>query len=227
MNDLTVVYITANVISERFANNVRDHLKKVVDAPIISVSSKPIDFGEYNIVVDTPRSHIGIYQNALKGAQYARTKYIAIAEDDVLYSPEHFKYRPKDGHFAYNLSCWAVYTWVKPPIFSHRFLGRRNHGMLICERELYIEAMEERFAKYPDISKIDHAIWAEPGKYEDHLKVTVRNFETFYTHPANVMFSHPEGLSFSGLGTRKRIGELRAETIPYWGTAEYVYNVYS
>lgn len=222
MDDLTIIYITAGQISNSFAHAVRKQLARSArEIPIISISKTPLKFGR-NLVSNYPISHIGIYQDALIGARLAETKYIAIAEDDVLYAPEHFKKRSSPGVFAYNVSCWSIFTWVEPAIFTHKLMGRRNHGMLICERDLYIKAMEERFAKYPDPSKVNLSIWAEPGKYERHLGVKEYPTESFYTNPTNIMFFHEQGLSFSGLGTRKRLGELRAWDIPYWGEAKNI-----
>lgn len=225
MNDLTVIYTTANEIDEFFAHNVRERLLDAVrGTPIISVSKRPVEMG-HNLVFYTPRSHVNIYRECLAGVKLAKTKYIAIAEDDTLYTQKHFEYRPKrSGVFAYNVSCWSIYSWSKPPIFS--YTGRRNHNVLICERDAYIEAMEERFAKYTDDRNINNAIWAEPGKYESQLGVTVRETELFYTDPANIMFSHPNGLSHGTLGTRKRLAPIRAIEIPYWGTAEQVMKLY-
>lgn len=226
MEDITCIYITANVISEEFAHHTREQLISALggNTPLISVSKVPMAFGT-NIYVDLPRSHLNIYRQALIGAKRAETKYIAIAEDDILYPPEHFKKRPtRDDAFAYNTACWSIYTWSKPPIFS--YTGRRNHGVLICRRDLYIEAMEERFTKYPKDELVDIEVWAEPGKYEDHLKVTVRRSEVFYTDPACVMFSHPKGLQYLKMGDRKRLAPIRAYEIPFWGRAEGVVQLY-
>ena len=224
MAEISVIYLTANEISDSFASNLQRVLREATDAPIITASLKPTDFGDKNIVFTTPRGHLNIYWMAYQSALQADTKYIAIAEDDVLYSPEHFKHRPSQGKFAYNISCWGIYTWTEP-VFSHRVHGgRRNHGMLICERDLYVEAMKERFDKYPDWSKVNIDVWAEPGKYERHLGVTERGSETFYTVPPNIMFSHSEGLS--KMGKRKRMGELRAIELPYWGTAQKIRSLY-
>lgn len=228
MNDLTVIYITANEIPDAFSSKVRGYLVKAVNeakVELIAVSKKPMNTSIKNIVQSTPRSHVNIYRQALAGVKEAGTKYIAIAEDDVLYSPEHFKKRPSnDRIFSYNIACWSIYTWSNPAIFS--YTGRRNHGMLICERDLYIEAMEERFAKFTDDSQINNAVWAEPGKYESQLGVTVRDTETFYTDPANIMFTHPAGLSMNTLGARKRLAPIRALEIPFWGRAEEIVKLY-
>src|SRR3990167_1123852 len=98
MSDLTCVYYTCNRIPERFANSVRTNLAEAArDIPIISVSHKPLQFGE-NIVVDLPVHHLSIYRQALIGAKAATTKYAAFCEDDVLYSPEHFQHRRSEEH---------------------------------------------------------------------------------------------------------------------------------
>lgn len=219
-DDLTVVYYTANQTNEHFFKNVQDQIKKSFNGRIISISHKPIDFGD-NTVVSINPSHINIYRQALMGAKKAKTKYIAMAEDDILYSPEHFKYRPKPGVFAYNVAYWNFYTW-EPTLFSYK--GRRNMFGLICERDLFIEAMEERFAKHP--MGTNPAIWAEPSKYERQLGVTVRSSEEFYTNPCNIMFSHEKALSYGNLGRRKKLGNMRAYDVEYWGTPADVMKLY-
>lgn len=225
MGDLSVIYYTANVINDYFMRNTQYQLlKSAGDIPIISISRKPMNFGK-NTWVDLDRNHFNIYRQALMGAKQATTKYVALCEDDVLYTPEHFKYRPKKP-FAYNMNFWNITTWGEP-MFTQKSGGRRNLGQLICEREAFIEAMEERFKKYPNPSgKELKDIWAEPSKYEKHLGVTMQEWEPFYTNPPNIMFSHQTSLSFKGLGERKRLGEIRALEIPSWGTAEKIRGLY-
>lgn len=226
MSDITACYYTANAIPESFAETTRSTLLKALDGiPLITVSKKPIDFGQ-NIVVDTVRSHASIYRDALTAVRAAQTKYVALCEDDVLYSPEHFKRRSSTGKFAYNLGAWSVFTWGDNPMFTHKGIVRKNLNSLICERDLFIEAMEERFAKFPSDGQIDVNTWAEPGKYERHIGVTVRETEEFYTNPPNIVFTHQSELSFRRMGTQKRLGEFRAYEIPYWGTAKQIREMY-
>lgn len=215
-SDLTVVFYTANHIPTDFYENTHKQLLEAIgDLPLIEVIKPP----------KVERSHFQIYRQALQGAKQATTKYIAMAEDDVLYSPEHFKYRPKNELFAYNLGYWGVYTWQTPPVFNYK--GRRNMDSLICDRLAFIEAMEERFAHYPNPSGDGlKDVWAEPGKYESQLGVKVQHCEVFYTQPPNIKFSHQTELSFEGLGTRKRAGELRALSIPYWGSIDDILKLY-
>ncbi len=217
MSDLTLVLYTAGTISDGFAQNVLNQLDiaKPIDSELIIDLKEP----------DVPSGHFNIYRQALRGAKKATTKYIALCEDDTLYSPEHFNYRPKNKPFAYNLSYWGIYTWQDPPIYNYK--GRRNLGNLICERQAFIDAMEERFAKYPDPPLSVKDVWAEPSKYERQLGVTIREAEDFYTQPPNIKFSHPTELSFQALGIRKRSGELRAYDIPYWGHVNGIRELYS
>lgn len=215
MIDLTVVFYTANYISKKFAENTYKQLLKAKgDYPIIKISQS----------IDTPRSHINIYKQALNGVKQAKTKYIALAEDDVLYHKDHFSYRPHDGYFAYNINTWLIYTWVNPAIFSYK--GRRNLCQLICERDLFINAIEERFNHFPNEDEIPIQNFSEPGKYESKLGVRPQKSETFYSDMPNIIFSHESGLSYYGLGKRKKLGELKSIEIPYWGRAEVIKKLY-
>lgn len=226
-DDLTIIYYSANVIPLHFASATYNQLLKAAQGlPLIVVSQQPMPIDEPNIVVDFRPSHLNIYRQALIGAQAADTKYIALAEDDVLYSPAHFKYRPSDNKFAYNLSAWSIYTWGEP-VFTHKGTVRRNLNSLICDRLLFIEAMQERFLKYSEDAKVNLSIWAEPGKYESQLGVKVCETEIFFTNPPNIIFSHHHELSFNNLGIRKKLGEYRALEIPIWGRAQDVLKIYS
>lgn len=211
--DLTAVLYTADTIPYPFARQTLRRLKRSLDGlPLVIIHKGQEE-----------SSHMGIYRQALKGVKLASTKYVALCEDDVFYSPEHFKYRPSKGKFAYNLSAWSIFTWGEP-IFHHKGKVRKNLNSLICERKLFIEAMEERFSKYPD--GLNQDIWAEPGRYEKNLGVSVRETEEFFTNPPNIIFTHHNELSYKNLGTRKRIGEYRAYVIPYWGSAKSIRELY-
>lgn len=228
MPDLTAVYYTAGEIPDQFAQVTRDQLLRALgDTPLISVSlNQPLNFGSENYVHTGTRSQYSIYKQVLVGAIAAKTPYIACCEDDVLYSPKHFEFRPQTGHWGYNMNPWSLFTWGDP-IYSYKAPGgRRNLNALICERELLISHLEERFDKWPDPDKIDIRIFGEPGKYDNQLGTTPHPSEDFYTNPPNIVFSHQTNLQFAGLGTRKRVGQIRATSIPYWGEAKDVRAMY-
>lgn len=225
-NDITIVYYTANKIGHSFAESTRKILLEASHGfPIVSVSQQKIDFGHNICVGDIGQNTLNIYRQALIGAKEAKTEYIGLAEDDVLYSPDHFMcYRPDPGVFAYNMNMWVIYTWTRPPIFSYK--GRRNLYALICHREDFIRTMEERFAKYPDGTGFHAGHWGEPGKYERSLGVQVNPTEEFHSEISGIAFSHDKAVSFQGLGTRKAHGSERRDFLPYWGAASAILQLY-
>jgi len=235
--DLTVIYYTSNHLEETnpyfLENTKRQLLKAIGEHPLISVSHKPMDFG-HNIVVGEAdgvvkgRSHRNIYRQILIGCLNATTKYVAMAEDDILYSFEHFHtHVPKRNVFSYDMQKLSLFTWTKPPMYSFR-TKRKVVNQLIAPRKMLIEAMEERFAQVPklksqgwDDASIDSK-WGDPGRYENLLGVTVREVEEFYSGVPSIVFSHPEAYGYLSQGSKKRLGDIRMYDIPVWGKASDV-----
>jgi hypothetical protein len=225
MQDLTIVYISANVLPLVFHSHTYQQLLRAAQgSPIIAVTHEPMTIEETNIVVDLPRHQSSIYRQVLIGAMQAETKYVAVAEDDVLYSPEHFKFRPKSNYWGYNMNAWNIYTWGEPMFTYKAPGGRRNLNGLICERDLLVDHLTKRFELFPN--EIDINIFGEPGKYDNQLGTTPYPSQDFYVNPPNIVFSHQSNLQFSGLGTRKALGQIRATEIPKWGTAQKVRSYY-
>ena len=234
MKDLTILYYTANFLPEYFTQNTQRHLLKAVgDTRIVVVSFKPTLVGTNckNIVVgDIGRSAYNIYKQVLIAAKEAETEYVATAEDDVLYPREHFEYRPDKDVFAYDVNKWNIHTWDKDPVLSLR--ERRNMTGLIVTRDALIRTLEERFAKYPDPDKVPVRVWsywAEPGRYDDLLRVTQMKSEVYKGAAPHVMFCAEESLGFGNLGKRKAHGNIqkpRSERLEPWGTAEEVLKLY-
>lgn len=225
---LSIVYYTSNRIPERFARATREQLARAAgDLPIVSVSQQPLALGENICLGDIGHTPFNIYRQLLVGAKAAKTRYIACAEDDVLYSAEHFHTRlPSPGRFLYDRARWALFTWLNPPVLSWR--GQRNvlHQML-AERELLIECLEERFRKYPEETPYTLRFFAEPGRYEKQLGVTVRSMEEFEAAVPSLVFFHERATGFARHGTRLRtnVGRVASELAP-WGTAEQVRALY-
>lgn len=237
-DDLTALFYTCNFIEEGFAGKIRKQLAKSINGlPLIVISQKPMGIelfeghtGEYkNICVgDIGRNFANVYRQALLGAKEAKTKYVVTTEDDALYPPEHFEHVPSPGKFAYDRSIWGIYTWTDPPVFSWK--GRRSFWACLCERDLLIEALEERFAKHPhpEKSKFLTKLFGEPGKYESQMGVTVRDWEFYYADQPSVVFSHESSLSFLNLGKRKKLGEIQTMELDPWGNCQVLLdNIYN
>jgi len=232
--DLTCLYYTSNFLETAnpyFLSNTMKYLKLAIgDTPVVSVSHKPIDFGENICVGDIGRSNKNIYTQILIGAKAAKTKYVAMAEDDVLYPPEHFQSRPsKDNILYYDMNKWSVFTWSKPMVYSYR--DRMIIFTLICLRSMLVDALEERLEKWPDY---DTAFCGEPGRYDDKLNVVPRQTEKGWGGAPMIVFSHPYALGYittppgrtHAVGERKALGPVRGNYIVPWGSVHEVMNLY-
>lgn len=222
---MTVVFYTANKLHEPFAGFVRQNLLRSINGefPLLVISHEPMpDFGDRNIVVENPAwGHLQIYRNILAGAIAADTEFIGLAEDDILYSSDHWRtYRPPPHRAGYDLSRWGLNTWETPPRFGYR--ARPVINQFVGARELVIEAFSERFAKFEGVpdGEIPIRFWAEIGRYEKALGVSEREWEGFASPTPSVVFSHQEAFGFLNHGKRKSIGHCPRTTLPGWGSAE-------
>lgn len=218
MQDLTVIYLTANQIPEFFAEYQRKTLKEAAgNYPIISLSRKPLDFGT-NILQVGPKCADTIYREMLRGAKLATTPYVAVAEDDTFYPKEHFNfYRPEKDTFAYNQNRFSLFTWGVP---TYSWRNRKSNATLIAPRELLIEALEERFKKYPE--SIPERIVGELGRpmVERNLGVTIRKSVEVFSEISVIQVNHDRGSDDRARRHRKALGPIKAYDIPHWGRAE-------
>ncbi len=222
MGELTLLYYTANLISDFFANNVRNHLLESSGGkiPIISVSHKPIDFGKNICMNGSEPSIYNIYRQVFIGAQKVQTKYIACCEDDTLYVPEHFEHRPPDDTFSYNNNRWNI----KGDIY---FFRHRHHptsgGMCMCiaPTELMVKTLETRFEKYP--TKPESLIgFGEPGRYDHRLGLERPKSDKFRTKIPTLTFVHKP--SMGGVRRVMHKIDIVEKEIPYWGNAIELWN---
>jgi len=224
MKDLTVIYLTANQIPEAFAEYQRKVLLEAIgDYPLISISRKPTDFGK-NLIDAGEISASNIYKIILRGAKEAETEYVAIAEDDTLYPKEHFNfYRPDKDTFAYNQNRLSLFTWGVP---TYSWRNRKTNATLIAPRGLMIEALEERFAKYPD--KMPEKIVGELGRgmVERNMGVTLRKSVEVFSEISVIQINHEMGIDGRAKRHTKRLGPIKAYDIPYWGKASDVIKHY-
>ena len=223
--DLTVVFYTSNYESEEFMQAIIDNLlKSIGDAPLISVSQKPMNLGRNICVGDIGRSHLNIYRQILVGAKAAATPYVALAEDDILYPPSHFDIRPSSMEvFNYDVNKWSLFTWTKPPIFS--FMNNAVVHQLICARDYLVADLEERFSKWNE-SNLDLSNWKDPGRRENRLDMVERHIERSFAPEPTVAISHEDAFGFLHLGARKAHGEQKIERLEPWGSAENVLKLY-
>lgn len=216
MSDLTVVYLTLNRGNPGWRKYHLDTLREAAKGhQIISISREPIDMG-LNLEDTGPYGYINIYRQMLRAAKIIKTPYMAVAEDDTLYSKEHFNcFRPQPDEAAYNRSRWSVFQWDGGYCYSLR--NRVSNCSFIGHRELVIDAIEERFKKLGDEWPLR---WTgEIGRInvERGLKVTRRKLVEFYSEVPILQVSHSEGTETRQRTARKRHAQVKAFDIPFWG----------
>jgi hypothetical protein len=194
------------------------------DSPIISITRTPLDLG-LNLLDTAPKSFWNLYMQILRGAQAATTPYVALAEDDILYTREHFtEFRPALDQVSYDRSRWSLFTWEPHPIYCLR--QRISNCSLVASREYLIDALEERKRVWPD--GVEDARLGEVGRpiVDRRLHVTPRQMVEWYSTNPIVQLNHPAGSDSGDYGKApngrhlvKKHGQIKAVEIPGWGRA--------
>lgn len=224
MSDLTVIFLTLNRMPAVWQKYHLDCLKKATNGcEIITISSLPVDFGENLIDEDKP-CYANIYRQILRGAKKATRKYVAVAEDDCLYTQSHFiDFRPKDDEFAYNRHRWSLFTWGEQ-VYSLR--NRVSNCSMVAPRALLIETLQEIFDKHngnpPD------SLVGECGrrKIARRLGVTVRKQVDFESREGIIHLNHVQGTELLQQQQYKSHARIRAYDIPVWGKPENILKNY-
>jgi len=199
--DLTLLFIHAGQLPEKWVKFHREQLDKL-PYPIIDLCDPE------------KISYQRIYDQLLIGCKQATTKYIAVIEDDVLYPPEHFHFRPKDDEFSYNQHRWALFTWGVP---TYNWRNRVSNCSLIAPREFAIEVLEERNKKWPD----GWPYVGELGRWRIDWKLGLpnRKLVEWYSKVGLVQMNHDGATDERAKAHWKDLGPVRAYDIPIWGKA--------
>jgi hypothetical protein len=218
MSGITIIHYTANRISERFAANIRAELLSWLpkQIPIISVSQKPLDFGQNICCANLEYSIYSIYQQILIGAEAASTPYIMCHEDDALYNTEHFLCRPPLDTFLYNQHRWII----DHDIYFLRH--RTNMSGCIAPRVLLIRTLKERFDKYKSLP--EGLPFGEPGRFERQLGLTPVKIKRIKTKTPTIVFNHKKGVGGVRRPRMGKNGDIITSELPYWGRASDLWN---
>ena len=214
MKDLTVIMTTANRVPEKWAlYHKKVLLEAIGDTPLITISFKPLDFGKN--LLQKEYGVVNLYRQLLRGAKEAKTPYIAIAEDDILYPKEHFEFR--SDKVGYDLNRWMILAWGEPFYFHKPHIA--NCG-LVAPRKLFVEALEERFNKFGD--KLPSALQKEVGrnKYERAYRIKQIPVQIYYSRLPFLCFAHVHAVDPNERHRHKKVWPVQAYDIPKWGKAK-------
>jgi len=209
----TVLYYTSNREKPEFEAKVRQTtLENCGGIPIISVSQKPIDFGENICVGDVGCSYVNAFRQILIGAKAAKTDYLYFAESDFLYPPAYFSFNPTGKDlYRYNNICI-----VFKKIYSRYYRKEFSIGAQVAKREFVVRELEIYLKDQPQ--------WIDgPFRIQHPNGVIIPDWndapcEYFSTEVPCVSFKTGDGVAKSA---RTMPGaENRLWTVPYWGEAQ-------
>lgn len=139
---LTVIYYTSSREDEVFEKKIRAKLLETIDdLPLISVSQKPIDFGQNICVGDVGVSNQNAFRQFQLGAINAKTPFVVAAEADCLYPKEYFQYVPKSINTCYRYdNVWIMYRDSKAGFVRKEY----SECAQVWGRENFIRHIERR-----------------------------------------------------------------------------------
>ncbi len=214
--DTTILYYTSNREDESFEQKVRDNILRVKgDLPIISVSQKPIDFGE-NICVG---EHEACYYNLLKqvriGLDCIKTTFVINAEADFLHTPDFFSFEPKEtGRFYRYNNIWVLFAFRKYRRYWYAFKNYSDGAQIVDVKT---------WKKYIDHALGNRTHW---GTQEDGVRYPKNYYfseEKSWTGSPSVTFKTGNGVRL-GTSTMKNI-RVQYKLLP-WGYANDIVKEY-
>lgn len=142
--DTTIIYYTANTEKEYLERKVRETiLKNSGGLPIISISRKPIDFGENICVGEQPVNYANLNRQLLIGLKTAKTRFALATESDTFYPPEYFNFIPPiENHVFHYTNVYSLYTWHSKRYYGLFWKKFMSCAARICGCEYWISQIE-------------------------------------------------------------------------------------
>ncbi len=181
----SIIYYTSNQLGEPIYSIVQKQLLKV-GLPIVSVSLKPIDFGE-NVALNLEPGYLTMMTQIILALERSRTEYVFFCEHDVLYPLSHFSFTPPRGDiYYYNDHIWR---WDYPNDRAITYDRLISLSSLCVNRQLVLNHYLTRLKKIKenqwDLIKKHEPDWARKWGYEPGTKKKKRggfsdeDFETW------------------------------------------------
>lgn len=164
-----IIYYTDNRLGEPVFSVCQKHILEA-GLPIVSVSLKPINFGQ-NIVIEGEPGYISMINQIVTALEKSSADVVYFCEHDILYHKSHFEFQPpEDDVYYYNLN---NYRWAYPGNKIISYDGLTSLSQLCANRELALKHFKARQEKMKEIGlekflqKDPHTarVWGyEPGR---------------------------------------------------------------
>lgn len=186
-----ILYYTDNRLGEPILSKVQETIA-ASGLPIVSVSLKPIKFGN-NIVLNLEPGIETMYKQILAGLQASQADVIFFCEHDVLYPLDHFDFEPeKDDIYYYNAHVWR-WDYPKDRLITYERL--LSQSGLCAKRKLLLKHYIFRQMI------IDKYGWTNKYGYEPGLKkirrggISDEDFDTWYSSTPMIDIRHNKTLT--------------------------------
>jgi len=214
-----LVYYTNNKCDEKILSAVQENIKKASNGlKIVSVSLKPIDFGE-NYVLNLESGYLTMFKQILTGLESLDTDIAFLVECDVLYHPCHFEFVPLDRtKIYYNTNIWQLRTSDGHAVY---FDAKRT-SQLCSYRDILVEHYRKRVERV-EKEGFSRAIGFEPGSHHRKERIDDLESDIWVSKYPNVDIKHGRNLTSARWSTaefrdqRNCRNWKEADEVPYWG----------
>ena len=202
----SVIYYTSNREDPTFEKKIRDDLwAKIGDTPLISVSQKPIDFGQNICVGDVGTSGFNVCRQIQIACENAKTEFVTTAEADCLYSPDYFYFIPPVLDICYRNTNICVLKY-KRKFFSPKSMSLFSQ---VVGREFFLDRLKDLFMGAPKWS-------VEEKNFPKERKMKLfDDYQTFETKFPCISFKTGKGMRQHTTTFEEELYEL-----PHWGKAK-------
>jgi hypothetical protein len=201
MDDKTVIYYSSNTERVKFESRIQADLWQAKgNLPLISVTQRPMRFGENICVGEVGACEDNLYRQILVGAQAAKTPFVIMAEADSLYPKEYFQITPDSLTIKY----FIQEVYILYPQAEAYFLKARSDVAMIIGREFLISLLSKALE--------GRTPWKNN---ETPIKIynNARQTSMFIHDPiVSVKTTH-------GMRPKTQCSLVPVPTLPYWGSA--------
>jgi glycosyltransferase involved in cell wall biosynthesis len=229
-----IVYYTDNELDKEIMKACQEQIIKSTDNKIISISLKPLDFGE-NICLDMERGYLSMFKQILAGLEKLDTDIVFFCEHDVLYHPSHFNFIPQDkDKIYYNINVWKLRLEDGHAI---HYDCQQTSG-LCAYRETLIKHYKQRVlntqTKFDELGNTrTYRNWIraqgfEPGTHGRPERVDDLQSESWWSEYPNIDIRHDGNLTPSRWSqdqfrsSRSCRNWMEADEVPGWDKSEYM-----
>jgi hypothetical protein len=207
------LYYTDSQLDERIAVACRNKLRESFEGEIVSVSLKPLDFGDRSITLPLQRSYLAMFKQILAGLEASTADIIFMTEHDVLYPKEHFDFTPLEkDKFYYDLNWYKI---GKGDLAVH--WDAVQVSGLCAYKELLMDYYRKRIEEF-DLNNFDR-------KFEPTINT---EYKTWWAEKPHIDIRHNSNLTynkwkldhFRDKSTAVNFQESSVDKIPGWESSD-------